>query len=439
MSATATATRPKPLVRAPSPSAEAFAAVVAWVLSRAIMGVVWYRRVQFIDHDVRYYFWQSRAGIGSTLVEYPTPIAALLSVLAHITGPSENTYVAAFVALMFLLDAAATIWLWSRFGRRAAVYWAVFTFLIGSLIWFRIDLIPAVAVLAGLIWLNRRPAHAGAAVALGAATKLWPAVLIAPMLGAGRPARRRGLGFLVLGGGVGLASLLLFGWTRSVSPLVWQADRGLQIESIPATWLMTVRTFDPGSMYWLRLSRYNAWEIFGPGVDAWLNVADVLMGMFVLLAIVLAWLIALGGAGLPGHSARAAAAPDRTRARTHAIVLAQIALICAVMVANKTFSPQYMIWLGGPLAVLVTLPSSGRQRIESWALSGLGLVVAALTQLIFPLSYGGLLAQPADPSTTLLLIGRNLLMLVLTIAAGTIAVREAWQLGAVRPERETTT
>ncbi|GAA2179557.1 hypothetical protein GCM10009785_06650 [Brooklawnia cerclae] len=435
MSATAATARPTPPVPAASQSGRAVAALastVIWLLSRAVMGVLWYRREQFIDNDVRYYLWQSASGdIGSSLVEYPTPIAVFLGVLARVAGSSENTYVATFVALMFLLDAAATIWLWTRFSRRAATYWATFTFLVGSLIWFRIDLIPAVTVLAGLVWLNRRPGSAGAAVALGAATKLWPAVLVAPMLGVDRPGRRRGLGFLAAGGALGLVSLLLFGWERSASPLVWQSDRGLQIESIPATWLMALRAFHPDSSHWLELSQYNAWEIYGPGVDAWLVVADVLMGLFVVLAVVLAWFIALGGAGLPGHSARAAADPERSMARTHAIVLAQTALICAVMVANKTFSPQYMIWLSGPLAVLVTLPVPRRQRIEARWLGGLGLVVAALTQLVFPLGYGGILADPPHVSTTLLLVGRNLLMIILTVATATAALREAWRLGSV--------
>ena len=58
-----------------------------------------------------------------------------------------------------------------------------------------------------------------------------------------------------------------FGWTRSISPVTWQSDRGLQIESIVATVPMIRHAFISPDLFHTELSQYNAWEIFGPGVD----------------------------------------------------------------------------------------------------------------------------------------------------------------------------
>ena len=413
-----------------------FVAFAFWLLSRALIALLWSLEETFIDHDVRYYYWQLEGnGLDGALVEYPTPIAVLLDGIHLSVGRSEDAYVISFVLLMAVLDGAATIWLWRSYSRQAAVYWSAYTFCIGSLIWFRIDLLPAIAVLAGLAFVSRRPFASGAAVALGAATKLWSAMLIAPMLGTDRLGKRRGLGFAIVGGVLGLGSLAVFGWTRSISPVTWQSDRGLQIESIVATIPMIRHAFGRPGEYFTELSQYNAWEIFGPGVQSWLAAADWLLGGSVLLAVVLGWLIGLGGAGLPGHKLSNANDPARMVARTHAIVLAQVALISMTLVANKTFSPQYMIWLGAPLTILVALPLARRDRIGARWLAILGLICAVLTHLIFPLNYAGLIDQQvADQGDTVRLAVRNLLVIGLCAAAVTMAIRSAWRIGRDDPQ-----
>lgn len=408
------------------------AALACWLLSRALMALLWTSQEAFNSFDVRYYYWQLiHYGPDGALIEYPTPIPLLLEAIRVVGGPTEDAYLLAFGLTMGLVDAAASVWLWRSCSRLAAIYWSVFTFAIGPLIWFRIDLLPAVAVLAGLVWVTRRPAAAGAAVALGAATKLWPAMLIVPMLGTGRRARRRALGFTVVGGLLGLGSLLWFGWDRSISPLTWQSDRGLQIESIVATVPMIRHAFEQPDRYRTELSHYNAWEVYGPGTDMWLAVADWLMVGCVLLALVLGWLIALGGAGMGGRKLTRATDddPHEIARRSHAIVLAQLALICAVIVANKTFSPQYMIWLSGPLAVLISLPLPRADRLAGRLLASLGLACAVLTHLVYPLNYAGLISTPSLPLNTLLLAGRNLLMLIFAAASIGLALRAAWRLG----------
>ena len=410
--------------------------VAVWLVSRTLMAWLWANQETFIDHDVRYYLGQlNHNGLGQALIEYPTPITLLLAGLRLLAGPSEEVFLFVFVLLMLALDGLATFWLWTGLSRWAAGYWLAFTFLVGSLIWFRIDLIPAVAVLAGLIWVTRRPLMAGSAIAIGAAAKLWPAMLIIPMLGSSPRARRRGLGFVIVGGVLGIGSLAGFGWQRSTSPLTWQSDRGLQIESLAATWPMIRHAFAPEPDFYTLLSEYNAWEIYGPGVARWQQLADHAMIGALTLALLLGWLIGLGGAGLPGHRCAQANSAGAARRRTHAIVLATIALICAVIVANKTFSPQYVIWLTGPLALLVALPLQVEHRRQARLLALLGLVTAALTHLVFPLNYAGLIAMRAEAGATLLLVGRNLIVVAMTILSILWALRAAWLVGLPEPEQ----
>lgn len=390
--------------------------VVLWMISRYLMLLVWQNAARYIRADVTYYFNQlEEQASGLQLVEYPTPVVWFLRVLHFVSGGDVDVFVACFVAAMFLLDVAATAVLWFKAGRAAAVYWTLFIFCIGSLVWFRIDLIPAVAVCCALVWLLSKPVLSGASIAVGAAMKFWPALLILPLVGASESAKRRGLGFLVVGGLFGLTSLLVAGWERSVSPLTWQGDRGLQIESVLASVPMARQAFDRSVFYEIRLSQYNAFEIKGPSVDFWTNLGDVLLPGVVVLALGLGWLIGFGGVGLKNHSLGAVRSSS-VDLRQQAMLWATTAVICAVIVANKTFSPQYVIWLAGPLSMLIAARNTtSEDQVHATVLGTLGLLVAILTQQIYPLNYIGLIQNPHNmASVTLLLLTRNAIMLLMT-------------------------
>ncbi|MDO5496080.1 MAG: hypothetical protein Q4G64_10225, partial [bacterium] len=135
-----------------------------------------------------------------------------------------------------------------------------------------------------------------------------------------------------------------------------------------------------------------------------------------------------------------------TLAGSASVMTATIALIIA---SNKVFSPQYVLWLlapvalltaGTPLGALRGLPAGGRRRfrgLAAYATSPLGLaaqaaVIAALTHVIYPLSYRSITGHPWDPEGQLgivILAVRNLLFVVFTLAA----VVTAWR--ATRVER----
>ena len=139
----------------------------------------------------------------------------------------------------------------------------------------------------GALAARRKPWVTGALTGLGAAIKLWPALLIGAFMSYRSDRRPAGVAFVVVGFGLALISLIFGGWSRLISPLTWQSDRGLQIESIWATPLMLARARP--DQWIVDISRYQAYEIFGPGVDVWVmisSIATVLgLAMIILLTI----------------------------------------------------------------------------------------------------------------------------------------------------------
>ena len=69
-------------------------------------------------------------------------------------------------------------------------FWLLFVFLIGALCYLRFDMLPAVLAGGALLAARRRPWVTGALTGLGAAIKLWPALLIPSFLSYRRTANR---------------------------------------------------------------------------------------------------------------------------------------------------------------------------------------------------------------------------------------------------------
>ena len=206
--------------------------VLFWVLSRIVMLCLWQALCGFIRNDVNYYA-MSVAGrpvpvlsdLTGVLEEYPAPLVWLLQLLEAPSGGSVDLYVLLFGLLIAVADGACCLALRRRESALAAWVWAICGALLGPLLWFRLDIAPALCVLGALHWMRRRPALSGVLLALGAGFKLWPALLILPMLGRSRAARHRGAGFVVTGSALVLVSLLTSGLARTCSPRARTADR----------------------------------------------------------------------------------------------------------------------------------------------------------------------------------------------------------------------
>ena len=389
-----------------------------WALSRAFLGYVWHFAT-FVSGDVTYYLSQitNSTSWSSSLVEYPTPVAWAMELLRWVTGGNTGAFVWAFATSMLALDAAMARMTWRLSSPRwrvpAVLTWIVFVVFLGPIAYFRFDMAPAVLAGAGAFLVRRRPALAGTLIACGAALKLWPALLVLPLLGMGRRGARAAIGFGITGGTLALASLLFGGWQRLVSPLAWQSNRGLQIESLPATPLMWLRTVSRSREWTVGLSRYNAYEISGPGAQVALQIASVATMVGFLLAIVL--------------GVRAAWSIKRTPRTVAAVMLAIILIMIDV---NKTLSPQYILWLGGPLTALIGGGEDDSRPSLSWPViwSLLCMILAFLTQAVFPFWYGDLVNGTGTTQAMAALVMRNVLLFLLTV----VVCAKAWKLTSPR-------
>ena len=401
---------------------------IGWIATRVFMIYVWWLSAQYIMNDVTYYYTQMANPDSSALVEYPTPILWLMRLIDFVTHGNYDGFFNLVVAVMVVLDAFVTVMLFWRASALSAGYWVAFLTLLGPIMWFRIDLIPATAVTLGLLFLATRPRTGGALLAVGAATKIWPALLILPALGRNPGARRRGIGFAAAGAVLACVSLLLNGWGRSVSPITWQNQRGLQIESLSATWAM-IQHAASAQIVRVVYTIYHAYQVTGRGVGSAETVANWLMVVAIVYAVAVAVMLAVVPMIKDGPEAA-----DRP-GLAFAIVLAATAIIAAMIAANKTFSPQYLIWLAGPLSLVLAWAKTTSQKRWAVTASVIGCVIAGLTQLIFPLNYNGLLANPGNPEITGLLVARNLLMATLTLLLMAWAAVTAWRIANQRPAR----
>jgi uncharacterized membrane protein len=195
-------------------------------------------------------------------------------------------------------------------------------------------LATALATGSMLAWARRRPVLAGALIGLGVAAKLYPALLLIPLLFLGlRTGRLREVGQTAVSAiitwfVVNLPVLLLFprGWSEFFR---LNARRGDDMDSL----YNVVKSF-------------TSWKGFDPNLGFWEPPA-ALNTVFVLL-----FLLCCGAIGYV-----ALTAPRRPR-------VAQLAfLVVAVfLLTNKVWSPQFSLWLV-PLAVLA-LPH--RRILLAW-------------------------------------------------------------------------
>ncbi len=264
---------------------------------------------------------------------------------------------------------------------------------IGPLLVFRFDLIPAVLALAALYAFCRRKVKTSwALLALGTATKLFPA-LLAPVLIIHHWRRRQYawlaqgmISFVLVLSSILLPFVLISpeGFARFLS---YHYARGLHVESVYASFLLVANQLveHPVSV----IIQFGSWNLTG-------GIAEQLAGIssFVILGMLAAACLLIyrnmrrnGGEDIsPQHYA------------TYFLLV-----IAVVLIASKVLSPQYLIWLY-PLLPLAT----SRSRC---GLPALYIVISLLTVFVYPLNYRAFLMQ--EPAPVFVLALRNLLLLVI--------------------------
>jgi hypothetical protein len=318
--------------------------------------------------------------------QYP-PGAGLLMLVPRLFSIG---YGEAWVGLMLLVDFVGFLLL-ARLARRSGNETGVWVWLLGLPLLgiiplLRFDLVPTVIAIAALVVIHRRPGWFGALAGLGAAIKLWPALLLL-----GEWDRRRLLRSALAAAAVialvFVVSTIAFG--DALGFLSNGGGRGLQEESVGTIpWqLARILSGDPYS----REVRFGAWEIVGPGTGA----VTVLLKVMAVAALAgaAAWWWYRGKAIRAG---RADLAEDSvSRDFIFAVVL-------LVVVTSPVLSPQYMIWLLG-LAAVVFSAGSTRLRRPAW------IVVAATA-----------LSAKALRSPEVILMRDVALLFAATDAAGTM-------------------
>ncbi len=386
------------------------ALALTWVASRAWLVWLLHTSQAWVTGDVDYFLQSLQAmsfkGVAGTLVEYPVPAVGALSVpwwLANLLGQPQQ-YQSLLLAAALLTDAAFTALLYvvARGGSRwlPAATWTAAVVLLGSTSLARFDLLPGILCGVAVLVVNRWPAVSGAVAALATGIKLWPALVVPALLGHARSWRR------VLGAGVGTGlvlvatSLALGGWDRLLSPLRYQLDRGLQLESVTATPAVVAWWLVPDA-WQINYAASKSYEITGPAVSTLLGLS-MLLTLGYLAALALAWwrLAVLVRRG--------------RRIDTATTVWLVLAATTGFVVTGKVLSPQYLLWVAPVAAAGLAVADSPRLRCWTGGL----LLAAALTQVVFPWGYTALVGGDGHVAATVLaLAARNLLLALLFIAA----------------------
>jgi hypothetical protein len=385
-------------------------AVLAWIcLGLPGTGVGEYA-VGFPLGDVTHVYrpWVEQALSGGPIVgitrEWVYPIAAIVPMIAAM-GLGPGLYGPAWLALVSLLNAAgcaALLGSWaSRRRETAAWWWLIFTALLGPVALARIDAVTVPIAVVALLLAAQHPFVAGVLLAAATWMKVWPAALIAALLVS---SRSRGA-VLIAGAATSAAFALLvvgFGGAEHLFGFVGeQTGRGLQIEAPVATvylWLMSAQV--PGS-YLYYDQQILTFQITGPGTEAVIGMMTPLLALAVVGTVLVAVLASRRGASV-----------------SRLFPSLALALVVVLIAFNKVGSPQFQTWLVAP--VLVGLLYRG--RAFAWP-AGIALVLAALTQLLYPYLYGELLS--AAPAMVFVLSVRNVGLFVLLAWALT----DVWRAG----------
>jgi hypothetical protein len=331
-------------------------------------------------------------------LEYP-PLALIpiwLPVLLGGDPSSAASYRAAFIVVEAAFGMLITILVMRTVtalerGRRdvilAAAMVAATPLLLGPLMLSRYDLWPALfAAAATWLLVIDRPRWAAVAVGLGVLAKVYPVVL-APFAIAylwRTWGRREAILFgLVMAVVVlaGLAPFFLVAPEGIVDALTRAFRRPIQVESIGAAFLY-LREVMTGEAVRV-VHTFDSYNLRGALAEQVGTLMSVVLGTALAIAL--------------GLFVRGRPTLDR-------LVLAVAAALAAWVAFGRVLSPQYMIWLIAPLAVVAS---------RRWSLSLVALVVAILlTGLYYPRFYNAYYSH-REVEWVVVVLGRDLVLVAL--------------------------
>jgi hypothetical protein len=253
-------------------------------------------------------------------------------------------------------------------GRRGsysgAATWLLLPPVLGVLMYARLDLLPAVALLFALERAHARGWFAsGVWLGLGAAAKLVPALFLPLSLMAAAGRRLRLVGGALIAGLVAWLPFALDTGELIHDVLGYHGARGIHLESLWGSLLNLERI--AGGPVDLEF-QFGAYHIVGPRAEVMLRATTLLSLVIVAITALIAVL-------------RWRRRPERARLELPLAVTATLALLLGT---GRVFSPQFTIWLLAVAAVLFAV----HPRIALWA-GPLLLVIVVLTAAVYPLGF----------------------------------------------------
>jgi hypothetical protein len=322
-------------------------------------------------------------------IEYP-PGSMLVFVPPAVFSSNKVDYTGLFAIEMALVAVAALV-LMALAARRLWGPWAyvipALTFtsaalLLHNLILARYDAVVTLTLAISTLCValgGRYVLLAYASLGFGAAAKLVPALATLPLAALRRGAARGYAAFFAVLGLFFVPPLLLAG-EGLIKTFTYQADRGLQVESLAASILM--------KLGWVRRTTfdYGAIEVRGRGVEFASSLSFPLTAVLLLITALMMYReYRRGRLGVEQYPRYAAA------------------LILAYILGSRVLSPQFMLWL----LPLVPLAGRGFKRI---GISAVFLATCGVTRLVL-IHYRDLVYL-RFPGPDLLLV-RNLLLVLL--------------------------
>lgn len=378
----------------------------AFILVHLVLGIINLKGPGYPlgDVDFVYRFWTDQAvvqhfqvGIDASWV-YPI-LAVVPMFIARAFGVEH--YSATWLALIMLLDAIAFAALvgWGRRRHNTAIawWWLGFLLLLGPIALGRIDSVSVPIAIVGVLLLATRPEVAALLLTIATWIKVWPAALLAAVVIASRDRLRVALTAAVTSLAI-VAVVVIVSVSHGSGIYVFsfiteQTGRGLQVEAPVSTIWLWAKLLGIGKTIVYYDTTILTYQVRGAGVDAVSALMTPLLALAILAIVVLGVLAA------------------RNRAPVAEVLPAlALAFVTAFIAFNKVGSPQYVTWLAVPVILGLATRAVGHGKpFRTPAV--IVLVIAALTQVIYPYLYWLLLS--ADPFMLIVITTKDVLLFVL--------------------------
>jgi hypothetical protein len=327
-------------------------------------------------NDVNLYgYWVSQVNSGQGLLGVSEPWVYPFLAFAPMTVANwigtANGVLTGWVVLVGLLHviALSAVVDWGRAGKnafRAVGFYLLYLVLLGPVAIGRIDAIAAFFALLGVVQVqNNRAKLAMILFTAGAWIKIWPAAAAIALFASAKSKLKYLVAALATSAAILVFGVLLGGNEKLLSFVTMQGDRGLQVESVLATfWIWAAKLGAAGTGIY-----FDNQLVTNQVSGVWVSEVAWLLGPVMVFALAITVFL-----GLRAYRAGADS--------KHLFVATFLTATLDLIVFNKVGSPQFELWIAVPLmaGVLFNLPN--------WKLPvSLGLAIALLTNLLYPIFY----------------------------------------------------